>query len=79
MTWRNHIHSDPHILSGKPVVRGTRLSVDFLLGLLGAGWSQEQILANYPSLTCESLQAVFAYAAESLQEEQFGYFGSQTA
>lgn len=51
MTWRDHIHSDPEIPGGKPVVRGTRLAVEFLLGLLAGGWSSEQILDNYPQLT----------------------------
>jgi len=69
MHWRDHIHSDAKVLAGKPVVKGTRLSVEFLLGLLGAGWTQEQILANYPYLTPGALQAVFSYAAESLQDE----------
>jgi uncharacterized protein (DUF433 family) len=69
MHWREHIHSDPQVLAGKPVVKGTRLSVEFLLGLLGAGWTQEQILSNYPSLKPEALQAIFAFAAESLQDE----------
>ncbi|HBL31424.1 MAG TPA: hypothetical protein DD490_31755 [Acidobacteria bacterium] len=69
MDWRNFIHSDPAILAGKPVVRGTRLAVSFLMELLGTGWTCEQILANYPGLTTEALQAVFAFAAESLQEE----------
>lgn len=69
MTWRDHIHSDPAIVGGKPVVRGTRLAVDFLLGLLAAGWSQEDILENYPQLTPEALRAVFSLAAETLQDE----------
>ena len=69
MNWRAHIHSDPEILAGKPIVMGTRLSVEFLLGLLGAGWTQEQILGNYPTLTPEGLRAVFSFAAESLQDE----------
>jgi uncharacterized protein (DUF433 family) len=63
MNWQEFIHSDCEVLAGKPVVKGTRLSVDFLLGLLGAGWTQEQILANYPALTPDALQAVFAFAA----------------
>jgi uncharacterized protein (DUF433 family) len=58
MSWRDYITVDPDVLAGKPVVKGTRLAVDFLLGLVGAGWTQEQILANYPSLTPESLRAV---------------------
>ena len=60
MNWRYYIHSDPEILVGKPVVKGTRLSVDFLLNLFANGWTQEQILENYPTLTPEALQAVFA-------------------
>jgi uncharacterized protein (DUF433 family) len=77
--WRDYIHADPEILAGKPVVKGTRLSVEFLLGLLGAGWTQEQILVNYPSLTLEALQAVFAFAAESLQDESLYSLHLRTA
>ena len=64
--WRTIIHSDPSILLGKPVVRGTRLSVDFILRLFGNGWTAQEVLENYPGLTSESLQAVFAYAGEIL-------------
>jgi uncharacterized protein (DUF433 family) len=67
--WSAHVTSDTAVLGGKPVVRGTRLAVDFLLGLFAAGWTQEQVLANYPALTPDSLKAVFAYAAEALHEE----------
>ena len=69
MTWQNHITTDPEVLAGKPVVRGTRLAVDFLLGLFAAGWTQEQVLASYPQLTPDGLRAVFAYAAEVTQDE----------
>ncbi len=69
MNWREYIHSDPEILLGKPVVKGTRLSVEFLLSLLAAGWTENQVLENYPTLTPQSLQAVFAFATECLQEE----------
>jgi len=69
MDWETHIHSDPEILLGKPVVKGTRLSVDFLLGLFAAGWTEAQVLENYPTLTPESLRAVFAFAAECMREE----------
>jgi uncharacterized protein (DUF433 family) len=71
MSWRDHIHSEPEILGGKPVVRGTRLAVDFLLGLLAEGWSTDQVLDNYPQLTPEALRAVFAYASEVLHDETF--------
>ena len=58
--WRHHIVSDPTILAGKPVVRDTRLAVDFLLGLFASGWTEEQILHNDPALTHETLRGVFA-------------------
>ena len=52
------IHSDPAILCGKPVVRGTRLSVEFLLELVALGWTDREILDEYPHLTPDGLQAV---------------------
>ena len=63
MNWRDHIHSDPDILTGKPVVKNTRLSVEFILELLATGWTEKQIFENYPGLQHESPQAVFAFAA----------------
>jgi uncharacterized protein (DUF433 family) len=69
--WRDYIHSDPDILVGKPVVKGTRLSVEFILGLYSAGWTEQQVLENYPRLTQKSLRAVFAYIADCLKEDFF--------
>ncbi len=69
MDWREYIHADPEILLGKPVVKGTRLAVEFILRLFAAGWTEQQILENYPSLTPESLRAIFAFAAECMQDE----------
>jgi uncharacterized protein (DUF433 family) len=54
------IHSDPAILTGKPVIHGTRLSVEFLAGFLKAGWTDEQVLDSHPHLPPEALQAVRA-------------------
>lgn len=71
MHWKTFIHTDSQILLGKPVVRGTRLSVEFLLGLFAVGWTEQQILENYPTLNTESLQAVFAFAAECLKEDVY--------
>ena len=70
MEWRDYIVSDPEVLAGKPVIRGTRLGVDFLLGLFAAGWTEAQVLENHPQLTPESLRAAFAYAAETLGDER---------
>ncbi len=67
--WKDYIHSDSEILLGKPVVKGTRLSVEFILGLFAEGWTDQQILENYPTLSKESLRAVFAFATECMREE----------
>lgn len=69
INWKKYIHSNPDVLVGKPVVKGTRLSVEFLLGLMAKGWSEKQILKNYPSLSVESLHAVFAFTTECMREE----------
>ncbi len=63
MDWREHIHSNPDILAGKPVVRGTRLSVEFLLRLFAEGWTEEQVLASYPQLTRGVLKAILTHFA----------------
>lgn len=71
MDWRIYIHSDPKILLGKPVIQGTRLSVEFILGLFSEGWTEEQVLESYPTLSRAAIQAVFAFAAECLKEDVF--------
>ena len=70
MNWHDHVRSDPSVLAGKPVIRGTRLSVDFLLGLMAEGWTEERLLENYPQLRREALQAMYAFAAECTRDEQ---------
>jgi uncharacterized protein (DUF433 family) len=55
MNSSEHIVCDPAVLGGKHTIRGTRLSVDFVLGLFAEGWTQEKVLDNYPSLTSEAL------------------------
>ncbi len=69
MNWRDHIVSDPHILVGKPTLKGTRISVELILSVFGAGWTQEEVLENYPHLTPEMIRAVFAYAADVMKDE----------
>jgi uncharacterized protein (DUF433 family) len=63
MDWRQYIHSNPNVLQRKAGVKGTRLSVAFILQLLASSWSVEQILENYPTLKPEALKAVFAFAS----------------
>lgn len=69
MEWERYVHSDPEILIGKPVVKGTRLAVDFILDLYAAGWTEQQILDNYPTLTPEALRAVFAFSSECMRDQ----------
>lgn len=69
-TDESRIILDPAILDGKPVVRGTRLAVEHLIGLMAEGWSEAEILADYPGLTHEDLIACLAYARDLLKAER---------
>jgi uncharacterized protein (DUF433 family) len=71
MNWQEHIISDPQILIGKPITKGTRISVELILELFSLGWSEEQILESYPSISDDSLRAVFAYSKECIQQELY--------
>ncbi len=68
MDWREYVISDKNVLLGKPTVKGTRISVEHIIGLLAQGWTEQQILENYPRLTNESLQAVFSYIQDCLKD-----------
>lgn len=59
--WQKHIISNPNVLGGKPTIKGTRLSVEFILERLGNGWTEATLLENYPRLTQADLHAVHAY------------------
>ena len=61
---------DPAVLAGKPVVRGTRISVEHVIGLLAQGWSVAEILENYPNLAAEDVAACLGYAHRLLQAER---------
>jgi len=69
MNWNQHITADPAVLVGKPVIRGTRLAVEFILGLIAQGWPEQEITRNY-HLTAEQVRACVAYAQERLKEEK---------
>ncbi len=71
INWQDFIHSDPDILLGKPLVKGTRISVELILELFSNGWDQNSILESYPTLSETSLRAVFVYLNECLKEELF--------
>jgi len=65
----NLIQSDPDVMTGKPVVRGTRITVETILRKLSCGESIEQILESHPRLTRESVLAALEYAAEAMAHE----------
>ncbi|MEN8150379.1 MAG: DUF433 domain-containing protein [Planctomycetota bacterium] len=70
MTWQDHIEVNEAVLAGKPVVKGSRLAVEYLIELMARGWTEEQILENYPGLTSADLRACLAYAHEVLSGEK---------
>jgi uncharacterized protein (DUF433 family) len=69
--WRERITADPEILVGKPIVKGTRISVELILGWLASGWSFEQVIESDPHITREDILAALAFAAEMMREEDY--------
>ncbi|MBI3372745.1 MAG: DUF433 domain-containing protein [Betaproteobacteria bacterium] len=70
MQWNERIEINPAVLAGKPVIRGTRLAVDFIVGLLAQGWTQADILRNYPGVSHDDISACLQYASEALRAEK---------
>lgn len=68
------IVSDPEILNGKPIVRGTRISVGLIIQCIASGMTKEDILRRYPTLTPEGLEAALDFAARQLQGEEVRFF-----
>jgi uncharacterized protein (DUF433 family) len=70
INWQDRISLDPKILVGKPVIKGTRLAVEFVIDLLANGWAESWILKNYPRLTHEDIQACLCYASSLMKSER---------
>ena len=70
MNWEERIQVDPSVLVGKPVIKGTRLAVEFIIDLLAQGWTEKQIQESYPGITHEDIQACLAYASAVLHAER---------
>ena len=70
MTEHPRITLEPDVLAGKPVIQGTRLSVEFIIGLLAADWTEVDIIAEYPGITHEDILACLAYAHDVLTSER---------
>ena len=69
MNWQERIVVEPSILTGKPIISGTRLAVEFIIDLLAQGWSNEDIIENY-CITIEDIRACLSYAGEALKAEK---------
>lgn len=69
MDWRKYIYSDFKIMMGKPVIIGTRITVELVLEKIAAGETFEQILEAHPRLTDETIRAAIAFAAEALRAD----------
>ena len=76
MKWQEFIVSDPSILLGKPIIKGTRISVEIILDLLDNGWTPQQLIEAYPSLTPDSISAVFSYLKECISHEFYFPFSA---
>lgn len=68
MNWQEYIVSDQSILLGKPCIKGTRISVEFIIQLLASGWTEIQIYENYPNIKAHHLQAVFSYIYDNIHD-----------
>jgi len=68
--WQDRIVIDPNVLTGKPVIKGSRLAVEFIIELLAHGWTEQDIITNYPGITRDDILACLAYASDLLHEEK---------
>ena len=71
MNWSDYIVSNPEVLLGKPIIKGTRISVELIVELFSNGWTETQILESYPTITSDSIRAVFQYIQDCLQQEMY--------
>ncbi len=68
--WQDIIEVNPKIMVGKPIIKGTRITVEFILELLAQGWTIEKILKNYPNLKIEDIKAALEYSVDVLKLER---------
>ena len=69
--WKTHITVDPDILVSKPIIKGTRISVELILDRLVDGWTMEQVLEAYPRVTRDDVLAAITFVTEIFCEEHF--------
>ena len=70
MEWQDRIELRSDVLTGKPVIKGTRLAVEFIVDLLAQGWTEDAIVENYPGVTNDDIRACLAYASATLHDQK---------
>lgn len=70
MNWQERIEINPEVLTGKPIIKGTRLAVEFIIDLLAQGWPEGEILRNYPGIELDDIRACLTYAGLALKSEK---------
>jgi len=73
MAQHEQIEANPNIMFGKPVIKGTRITVEWVLRKLAAGMTPEQIIEDHPKLTLDAIRAAEAYAADYLADEDIAF------
>ena len=79
MDWKDRIEVNPAVLVGKPIIKGTRISVELILDRVADGWTTEDVLAAYPNIKRDDVLAALSFAAEIFREERFVAIGKVTA
>ena len=79
MNWKDRIEVNPAVLVGKPIIKGTRISVELIMDRMADGWSMEDVLASYPNISREDVLAALSFASELFKEETFVAVGKVTA
>ena len=70
MDWQGQIEQQSGVVSGKPVIKGTRITVEHILERLGEGWTEQQLLESYPHLYVEGIRAALTFAARALASDE---------
>ncbi len=79
MRWQDHIEQRPNVMLGKPVVKGTRITVEHILDRMGAGWTESQLLLSYPHLKADDIRAALTYASRALASDETVFLAESTS
>lgn len=78
MDWKDRIEVNTEVLVGKPIIKGTRISVELILDRVADGWTMEDVLAAYPTIKRDDVLAALSFASELFKEETFVAVGKIT-